>query len=274
MSTGERQHTLYRFYNDRGELLYVGRTVSARRRWREHEKTAAWFDDVSWVTREVLPSAEAVDVAEREAISNEGPLHNIALNGRVSRPSPVRRPVVIPGGDDAATHAVRRNAMADLFGDEPVTQCLGDETICECPTCHAKRLCEFEELRAKYSWHPVVDGQITAVERSYYAGHDLVDWYYGLFDIDLFAPLQLVTESEARPLPAFAEILGTIAAVECPFCFGTHRHLLAVGDALETPLRSACANAPRGRYFLLNDWGDLSDELYRWGEFFEKGAVA
>jgi len=39
---GEGRHALYRFYDDRENLLYVGITDDPWRRWREHVLTQPW----------------------------------------------------------------------------------------------------------------------------------------------------------------------------------------------------------------------------------------
>ena len=43
---GEERHALYRFYDAREELLYVGITDEPWRRWREHVRTKPWYPRV------------------------------------------------------------------------------------------------------------------------------------------------------------------------------------------------------------------------------------
>jgi excisionase family DNA binding protein len=86
-------HALYRFFDGDDALLYVGRTVAPSRRWLEHARAATWWDDVAKVTRENFPSADDLDDAERDAIHDERPLHNIRLNyPRPAAKSPTPEP--------------------------------------------------------------------------------------------------------------------------------------------------------------------------------------
>lgn len=74
-------HSLYRFYNAAGKLLYIGITDNPRRRFREHGKTKLWWAEVT--VREIvhLPSRAELVAAERAAIIKERPLYNIAHAG-------------------------------------------------------------------------------------------------------------------------------------------------------------------------------------------------
>lgn len=269
-------HTLYRFYDTDGHLLYVGRTTNPGRRWREHEKRAPWFQAVSWVTREVYPTAEAVDVAEREAIANEHPIHNIALNGARHPPMRSTRPVIVPQGDDLETHRVRLNAIAEAFDEDPTDGCLGDEVVCECFACHHKRLMEFENLRAKYEWHPDIRREIATVERTYFAGAALCSWYDDLFDIELLWTMELAIQSAVHPIPAYAEPSAAGVTVDCPFCFQRHTHFMPAGASFDHPLAAGCPTEVLGgvgQYVLLDDWMDMNEALYAWGERHARAAA-
>lgn len=74
-------HSLYRFFNAEGRLLYIGITDNPRRRFREHGKTKQWWPQVA--VREIvhLPSRVELVAAERAAIIKERPLYNIAHAG-------------------------------------------------------------------------------------------------------------------------------------------------------------------------------------------------
>lgn len=74
-------HSLYRFYNAGGGLLYIGITDNPRRRFREHGKTKLWWPEVA--VREIvhLPSRAELLAAERAAIIKERPMYNIAHAG-------------------------------------------------------------------------------------------------------------------------------------------------------------------------------------------------
>lgn len=285
--TDHIDHTLYRFFDGGGRLLYVGRTIAPARRWREHERGKPWFEDVASLTREVHATAEAVDAAERAAIASENPLHNIALvqtsGAPVKRSAPKPRAtrkakLAQPWEDEQATTLAVR--WASLEGCDwivlPALECLGDETDCECESCHAKRLSSFEDLRSKYEWHPDLLRQIDAVESAYYAGAELRDWYYDLDDIEMFGCMRLREESRKRPIPAYATIEDAVATVECPFCFANHRHFLTAGTVLDRPVESGCpARGITGRYVLTTkDWLDVRDDQYRWGDESARRSVA
>lgn len=75
--TGERRTALYRFYDDRENLLYIGISNNPWRRWREHvgkpwylqvkHQSVTWYD-TGWQARK----------AETRAIRDEHPRFNIA----------------------------------------------------------------------------------------------------------------------------------------------------------------------------------------------------
>jgi hypothetical protein len=183
------------------------------------------------------------------------------------------RPVTPDGFPESLiTRWVSINPDASVV--EPVTDCLGDETCCECPECHEQRLCAFEDIRAKYDWHPDIMAEAEAVERSYYGGHWLADWYYDFFDIELFGRMRLLDESVDRPLPAYADFMDCVAVVSCPFCFADHRHVLGHGMPLDRPLSAPCAGMAGGLYLLHDDWTVLIQELCKWGEQSSKARAA
>lgn len=67
---------LYRFYNESGQLLYVGVTNSCSRRWAEHAEVQPWWDQVATIRIERYPDRDAVLRAERWAIHAQRPRHN------------------------------------------------------------------------------------------------------------------------------------------------------------------------------------------------------
>lgn len=77
MTTAERPHALYRFFDHAGVLLYVGRTVDPGSRWKQHSKEKLWWLDVVSVRVEHFPTLNAVAKAERRAIETEHPRYNI-----------------------------------------------------------------------------------------------------------------------------------------------------------------------------------------------------
>ena len=67
---------LYRFYDKRGRLLYVGITNSPPSRFRQHGRDKEWWQEVSDIKIEPHPSREEVLAAESEAIRTEAPYYN------------------------------------------------------------------------------------------------------------------------------------------------------------------------------------------------------
>ena len=71
---------LYRHFNDQGELLYVGMSLSTVARLMEHRCNSHWFYDIVNIKIEYFPDMESVLKAETLAIKMEKPLHNIMHN--------------------------------------------------------------------------------------------------------------------------------------------------------------------------------------------------
>ena len=79
---------LYRFYNDGGQLLYVGITNDPPRRMKQHTDTKTWWSQVRGMTVDWYPDRASVLAAEKRAINVENPLHNIQGKPEVKpRPS-------------------------------------------------------------------------------------------------------------------------------------------------------------------------------------------
>jgi prophage antirepressor-like protein/predicted GIY-YIG superfamily endonuclease len=69
-------HTLYRFFDRNGRLLYVGITHNPAARLKAHSATQAWWKRVAEVRMESYPSRDAVLEAESQAIRGENPRFN------------------------------------------------------------------------------------------------------------------------------------------------------------------------------------------------------
>jgi predicted GIY-YIG superfamily endonuclease len=68
--------TLYRFFDARGQLLYVGITSDLPTRLRTHNRLQNWWRDVVRTTLEHFESREAARAAELRAIRDELPRYN------------------------------------------------------------------------------------------------------------------------------------------------------------------------------------------------------
>lgn len=125
--------TLYRFYGEEHELLYVGISGNPGRRFSQHARDKPWWHLVAESTMEHFATrAEALE-AERAAITSERPRYNMVHNH--SRPAaPVRvvcarcDETITPGDgyiqvDQARAEAAavgRRARSADGAGPTPV----------------------------------------------------------------------------------------------------------------------------------------------------------
>lgn len=68
--------TLYRTFDDRGRLLYVGVSFGPFLRLEQHEKNASWTRYVATITLERYGSREEAEAAEKRAIQEEDPVFN------------------------------------------------------------------------------------------------------------------------------------------------------------------------------------------------------
>lgn len=74
---------LYRFYDDRGQLLYIGISNRPRTRWQQHSVSKSWWSTVAHPTIQWLPS-DVAEASEKLAIARERPLFNqIHSEGKV-----------------------------------------------------------------------------------------------------------------------------------------------------------------------------------------------
>jgi len=69
---------LYKHYDKNGVLLYVGISLNHLHRLAQHRGGSFWFNDISRIDIEPYESREMALKAERDAIINNKPLHNIA----------------------------------------------------------------------------------------------------------------------------------------------------------------------------------------------------
>lgn len=79
---------LYRHFDKEGTLLYVGISLSALNRLAQHAVHSGWYKEITRVEMEWFDTRETAMEAERNAIYNENPKHN--LKGKRA-PSPAER---------------------------------------------------------------------------------------------------------------------------------------------------------------------------------------
>lgn len=68
--------SLYRFYDDNKQLLYVGISSNFQARYAQHSKTSPWHHLATYSTITHFVDRESVLAAEKEAIKLEKPLFN------------------------------------------------------------------------------------------------------------------------------------------------------------------------------------------------------
>jgi predicted GIY-YIG superfamily endonuclease len=71
---------LYRWFNKKHHLLYVGITRHIGRRIKEHAKASDWSEQAAYITLEKASSIQDLQQKERQAIESERPLYNLAHN--------------------------------------------------------------------------------------------------------------------------------------------------------------------------------------------------
>lgn len=71
---------LYRHFNSKGALMYVGISMSVAQRLAQHKLNSAWFDDIANITIAHFATREQAVEAEAEAIRSERPAFNTAHN--------------------------------------------------------------------------------------------------------------------------------------------------------------------------------------------------
>ena len=73
--------SLYRHFDAKGTLLYVGISLNTVNRLCQHKTSSPWINDISLIKIEQFNTREEAIEAEKTAIQNECPLHNI--NGKL-----------------------------------------------------------------------------------------------------------------------------------------------------------------------------------------------
>lgn len=86
--------SLYRYYNSKDELLYIGISMSAIVRAHQH-KRKEWFASVCKITIERYPDRDEALLAETDAIINERPLYNIHKQLKESKTDPEKDRFII-----------------------------------------------------------------------------------------------------------------------------------------------------------------------------------
>jgi excinuclease UvrABC nuclease subunit len=71
---------LYRHFDREGRLLYVGVSLSAIQRTKQHHTNAPWFREITRIELTWFGSRSSAELAEEHAIKAEKPLYNVTYN--------------------------------------------------------------------------------------------------------------------------------------------------------------------------------------------------
>ena len=82
MNDVNQETHLYRHFDKAGDLLYVGISINALARLKQHNEVSSWISSIARVDIERFSTRQAAIVAEREAILSEKPKFNVHHNGK------------------------------------------------------------------------------------------------------------------------------------------------------------------------------------------------
>ena len=74
----DKRTCLYRHYDKEGILLYVGISLNIIIRTAKHENKSHWWRQICNIKIQHFSTRKEAEEAEREAISKENPLYNVA----------------------------------------------------------------------------------------------------------------------------------------------------------------------------------------------------
>lgn len=80
-ATHAARTAVYRLYNSKGALLYVGVARNPAERMKFHQQFKKWWAEVSRTTEEWFDNRALALGAEAVAIRDESPLYNIQVTG-------------------------------------------------------------------------------------------------------------------------------------------------------------------------------------------------
>lgn len=124
-------HAVYRMFDDRGRLLYVGVTGNPSRRIKEHSEKR-WFPLVTSIRLEWFQTRAAAVLAESRAIQAERPRLNITVPPTAGEEPPEARSVVAVReviGRQVAARAVLREEQGRPPGMITATEAWRDEGL-------------------------------------------------------------------------------------------------------------------------------------------------
>lgn len=115
------KHFVYRAYDQRERLLYVGCTVDVTKRFYDHKKKSEWFPYMARHTEEEHLTEEAGLAAEKAAIVSEAPIYNVTHS---APPPPGMKFLVRTGQADVAEGDQVAVAFAPQINDDAFQEAL------------------------------------------------------------------------------------------------------------------------------------------------------
>ncbi|MGW1154529.1 GIY-YIG nuclease family protein [Streptomyces rubiginosohelvolus] len=95
-SSKDRRTGLYRLFDKKGRLLYVGIGYDPKVRWARHAALTRWWKDVSEKQVEWFPTRPEAERAERDAIRDETPIYNKKDSAVPYQGSTIKRGLKLP----------------------------------------------------------------------------------------------------------------------------------------------------------------------------------
>lgn len=127
-------HSLYRFFDRSGRLLYIGITVSPPARFRDHQ-SKTWWHLVTTIALETHDNRADLIEAEQRAIASEQPFFNIVHNSHTvveNSPRPglfVLQPAICPMCNQAAYYDPAWDVYRHDPGTAPIWEMRGTQTL-------------------------------------------------------------------------------------------------------------------------------------------------
>ena len=80
--TIDLKHYVYRFLDSQGAPLYIGCTYDLANRLTQHAQQREWFAEVAHIEADIYPDRASALAAERAAIKQHNPPHNVTYKVR------------------------------------------------------------------------------------------------------------------------------------------------------------------------------------------------
>ena len=124
----KKETELYRYFNDKGSLLYVGISLSAVYRACQHKSVSHWYKYATKIDIQRFDSRGDALSAEREAIKKESPIYNLMHNKKEE--TPFEYPDGVNSKSADARNLIRSAVYKPIYTEKEVAQMLyGDSSL-------------------------------------------------------------------------------------------------------------------------------------------------